>query len=61
MRTNDALSRVSIALGFGCLASITHAEVGPAMTGLSGNANDAMTVFTSPAGITRLDQSEIVV
>ncbi|HSR88368.1 MAG TPA: outer membrane protein transport protein, partial [Pontiella sp.] len=42
-------------------ASMAHGEIGPAMTGLSANANDATTAFSSPAGITRLDQSEIVV
>lgn len=40
-----------------CLAA---AEIGPALTGLTGRANDATSVFFSPAGITRLDQPELV-
>ncbi len=36
------------------------AEIGPALTGLTGRANDATSVFFSPAGITRLDQPELV-
>jgi long-chain fatty acid transport protein len=37
------------------------AEIGPALSGLSGSANDATAAFFSPAGITRLDHQEIVV
>ena len=40
-----------------CLAL---AEIGPALTGLTGRANDATSVFFSPAGITRLDRPEVV-
>jgi long-chain fatty acid transport protein len=40
--------------------SLVLGEIGPAMTGLNGHANDATTAFTCPAGITRLDQSEVV-
>jgi long-subunit fatty acid transport protein len=36
------------------------AEIGPALTGLTGRANDATSVFFSPAGITRLDRPEVV-
>lgn len=42
------------------LPSLALGEIGPALTGLSGNANDATSAFTSPAGITRLDQPQIV-
>lgn len=42
------------------LPSFAAAEIGPALSGLSGNANDATAAFFSPAGITRLDQQEIV-
>jgi long-chain fatty acid transport protein len=35
-------------------------EIGPALTGLTGRANDATSVFFSPAGITRLDRPELV-
>ena len=52
------LFRVVLALVF--LPSLALGEIGPALTGLSGNANDATTAFTSPAGITRLDQPQIV-
>jgi long-chain fatty acid transport protein len=44
----------------GTLAMPAVAEIGPALSGLSGNANDATAAFFSPAGITRLDQQEIV-
>jgi len=40
--------------------SLATAEIGPALSGLTGSANDATSVFYSPAGITRLDQPEIV-
>jgi long-chain fatty acid transport protein len=42
------------------MPSLAAAEIGPAMTGLSGNANDATTAFSCPAGITRLKQSQAV-
>ncbi len=42
------------------LPSLALGEIGPALTGLSGNANDATSAFTSPAGITRLDKPQIV-
>ena len=42
------------------MPSFAAAEIGPAMTGLSGNANDATTAFSCPAGITRLEQSQVV-
>jgi long-chain fatty acid transport protein len=35
-------------------------EIGPALTGLTGRANDATSVFFSPAGITRLERPELV-
>jgi long-chain fatty acid transport protein len=42
------------------MPSLAAGEIGPAMTGLSGNANDATTAFSCPAGITRLEQSQAV-
>jgi len=44
-----------------CLAPAAQADVGPAMSGITARANDASTVFWSPAGITRIDQPELVV
>jgi len=44
-----------------CLASVAQADVGPAMSGITARANDASTVFWSPAGITRIDRPELVV
>lgn len=43
-----------------CLVSTAQADVGPAMSGITARANDASTVFWSPAGITRIDQPELV-
>lgn len=43
------------------LASAAQADVGPAMSGITARANDASTVFWSPAGITRIDEPELVV
>jgi long-chain fatty acid transport protein len=40
--------------------SVAVGEIGPALTGLTGRANDATSVFFSPAGITRLDRPELV-
>jgi long-chain fatty acid transport protein len=37
------------------------AEVGPALTGITASANDATSVYWSPAGITRLDRPSLVV
>ena len=55
-------SKLLIALAvFLILPSFVAAEIGPALSGLTGSANDATAVFFSPAGITRLDQSEMVV
>jgi long-chain fatty acid transport protein len=45
----------------GTVAMPAVAEIGPALAGLTGSANDATAAFFSPAGITRLDQQEIVV
>ena len=42
-------------------AQVAHAEVGPALAGVTASANDATSVFYSPAGITRLDRPELVV
>ena len=44
----------------GTVAMPAVAEIGPALSGLTGSANDATAVFFSPAGITRLKQQEIV-
>ena len=43
-----------------CVPSLALCEIGPALTGLSGNANDATAAFASPAGITRLDKPQVV-
>jgi long-chain fatty acid transport protein len=43
------------------LASAAQADVGPALSGITARADDASTVFWSPAGITRLDQPELMV
>ena len=40
---------------------VAAAEIGPAATGMTGRANDALAVFFSPAAITRLDRPEVVV
>jgi long-chain fatty acid transport protein len=41
--------------------STAMAEMGPALTGITARANDATSVFWSPAGITRLERPELVV
>ncbi len=43
------------------LPVFARAEIGPAFTGLAGRANDATSVFFSPAGITRLDKPQLAV
>ena len=45
----------------GLSAFAAQADVGPALSGLTARAESASTVFTSPAGITRLDQPELLV
>ncbi len=50
-----------LSLSLAALSGSATAEVGPAFTGLSGNANDATAAFFSPAGITRLDRPEVAV
>lgn len=40
--------------------STARADMGPALTGLTAAANDATSVFWSPAGITRLDRPELL-
>jgi long-chain fatty acid transport protein len=42
------------------LGSAAQADVGPALSGITAQANDASTVFWSPAGITRIEQPELV-
>jgi long-chain fatty acid transport protein len=42
------------------LASAVQADVGPALSGITARADNASTVFWSPAGITRLDQPELM-
>ena len=42
------------------LASTAQADVGPALSGITAHADNASTVFWSPAGITRLDQPELL-
>ena len=43
------------------LGSAAQADMGPALSGITARANDASTVFWSPAGITRIEQPELVV
>jgi long-chain fatty acid transport protein len=38
-----------------------HADIGPANTGLTAGADSAATAYFNPAGMTRLEQTEIVV
>lgn len=61
MQTARKVYPNSILLLACCLASAAQADVGPAMSGITARANDASTVFWSPAGITRIDQPELVV
>jgi len=42
------------------LTTATQADIGPALSGITARADDASTVFWSPAGITRLDQPELM-
>lgn len=49
----------------GCLAvcvlgAAAKADVGPALSGITARANDASTVFWSPAGITRIKKPELM-
>jgi long-chain fatty acid transport protein len=46
---------------FSLFPSFALGDIGPALSGLTGSANDATSVFFSPAGITRLDRPELVV
>lgn len=50
-----------VALATLTTSAVVRAEIGPALTGISGRANDATSVFWSPAGIARLDQPSLVV
>jgi long-chain fatty acid transport protein len=43
------------------LASAAQADVGPGFSALTARADDASTVFWSPAGITRLERPELMV
>lgn len=51
----------NVPLVFFALMPAAQADVGPALSGITARANDASTVFWSPAGITRIDQPELVV
>ena len=42
------------------LTSAALADVGPALSGITARNNDASSVFWSPAGITRIDQPELL-
>jgi long-chain fatty acid transport protein len=59
MKSRRNLFLLGLSLVF-LMPSLAVGEIGPAMTGLSGNANDATTAFSCPAGITRLEQSQAV-
>ena len=43
------------------LASAAQADSGPALSGITARADNASSVFWSPAGITRLEQPELVI
>lgn len=53
--------RVALCLGFVLLPVLAAGDIGPALSGLTGGASDATTVFFSPAGMTRLNRPEVVV
>ncbi len=55
------VSRLMTLLAIVLFPSLTLAGIGPALSGLTGSANDATAAFFSPAGITRLEQPEFVV
>ena len=42
------------------LAAAAQADIGPGFTGITTRADNASTVFWSPAGITRLDRPELM-
>ena len=63
MKSNQKIYPAILSAGWllACLlASVAQAGVGPALTGITARANDASAVFWSPAGITRLDQPELM-
>ena len=45
----------------GLFALPAHADIGPAGSGLTARASNASTAFWSPAGITRLEQPELLI
>lgn len=51
----------AVALVMLSIGPVAEAEIGPALTGITGRGNDATSVFWSPAGITRLKKPELVV
>jgi long-chain fatty acid transport protein len=53
--------RFVLCLSFALLPALAAGDIGPALSGLTGGANDATTVFFSPAGMTRLKRPELVV
>ena len=55
------VSRLMTLLAIVLFPSLTLAGVGPALSGMTGSANDATAAFFSPAGITRLDHPEVVI
>jgi len=52
---------LTVVLLGGSTAQLAHADLGPALAGVTGANNDATSVYYSPAGITRLDKPELVV
>ena len=40
---------------------LSAADIGPALTGLTARGDDATSVFFSPAAITRLEKTEVVI
>ena len=60
MRFGFGRSWLVVMASFALFPSVAAGQIGPAFSGLTGNASDATAAFFSPAGITRLDQSQFV-
>jgi long-chain fatty acid transport protein len=52
--------RFVLCLGIALQPVLATGDIGPALSGLTGGASDATTVFFSPAGMTRLKRPEFV-
>ena len=58
-RLHARILRAALLLA-GLTALKAQADTGPALSGLTARASNASTVFTNPAGITRLDEPELL-